>query len=129
MIKGYDIVSLKRLVLQLGQGTDIRGANNTKAAKRAVRNAISRNNLNIAETLGQPREQMDIQVIIGAPKPETVDKTAVAAVFPYGKIEVQCENGGLEIANPNTNDSTLLVHAAVIVRMEIPKPQLKKDVM
>tara|TARA_E500000331_G_scaffold357740_1_gene420682 strand:+ start:3217 stop:3585 length:369 start_codon:yes stop_codon:yes gene_type:complete len=122
-------VSLKRLVLQLGQGTDIRGANNTKAAKRAVRNAISRNNLNIAETLGQPREQMDIQVIIGAPKPETVDKTAVAAVFPYGKIEVQCENGGLEIANPNTNDSTLLVHAAVIVRMEIPKPQLKKDVM
>ncbi len=122
-------MSLKRLVLQLGQGTDIRGANNTKAAKRAVRNAISRNNLNIAETLGQPREQMDIQVIIGAPKPETVDKTAVAAVFPYGKIEVQCENGGLEIANPNTNDSTLLVHAAVIVRMEIPKPQLKKDVM
>lgn len=113
-------MTLKRMVLQMGQGTDIRGADSTKAAERAVRDALWRNNLQIADVLGQSRDCMDIQVTIGAPRPETIDKDAVAAVFPYGKIEVLCEEGGLEIATPGRDDSTLLAHAAVVVRMEIP---------
>ncbi len=112
-------MALKRMVLQLGQGTDIHGADSTKAAERAVRDALWRNFLQIADVLGQPRDNMDIQVMIGAPRPETIDKRAVAAVFPYGKIEVFCEEGGLEIATPEGADSTLLAHAAVIVRMEV----------
>lgn len=113
-------MALKRMVLELGQGTDIRGADSTKAAERAVRDALWRNNLQIADALGQPRENMDILVRIGAPRPETIDKAAVAAVFPYGKIEVLCEEGGLEIATPGRDDSTLLAHAAVVVRMDVP---------
>ena len=113
-------MALKRMVLELGQGTDIRGADSTKAAERAVRDALWRNNLQIADALGQPRENMDILVRIGAPRPETIDKAVVAAVFPYGKIEVLCEEGGLEIATPGRDDSTLLAHAAVVVRMDVP---------
>lgn len=113
-------MALKRMVLEMGQGTDIRGADSTKAAERAVRDALWRNNLQIADALGQPRESMVIQVLIGAPRPDSIDKDAVAAVFPYGKIDVQCEEGGLEIATPGRDDSTLLAHAAVVVRMEIP---------
>lgn len=113
-------MALKRLVLQMGQGTDIRGADSTKAAERAVRDAIWRNFLRIADALGQPRENMDIEVLIGAPRPETIDKDVVAAVFPYGKITVHCHEGGLEIANPEGTDTTLLAHAAVVVRMEVP---------
>lgn len=113
-------MALKRMALEMGQGTDIRGADSTKAAERAVRDALWRNNLQIADALGQPRENMDIQVRIGAPRAETIDKAAVAAVFPYGKIEVLCEEGGLEIATPGRDDSTLLAHAAVVVRMDVP---------
>ena len=113
-------MALKRMVLQLGQGTDIRGADSTKAAERAVRDALWRNVLQIADVLGQPRDTMDIQVKIGAPRPETIDKDVVAAVFPYGKVEVHCEEGGLEIASVNGLDSTLLAHAAIVVRMDIP---------
>jgi len=113
-------MALKRMVLQLGQGTDIHGADSTKAAERAVRDALWRNFLQIADALGQPREAMNIQVTIGAPRPETIDKTAVAAVFPYGTVDVRCEEGGLEIATPNGKDSTLLAHAAVVVRMDVP---------
>jgi len=112
-------MALKRMVLQMGQGTDIRGIDSTKAAERAVRDAIWRNYLRIADVLGQPREEMDIQVRIGAPRPETIDKQTVAAVFPYGKIEVICEEGGLEIPTPDRDDATLLAHAAVVVRMEV----------
>ena len=117
-------MALKRMVLQLGQGTDIHGADSTKAAERAVRDALWRNFLQIADALGQPREAMDIQVTIGAPRPETIDKEAVAAVFPYGTVQVLCEEGGLEIATPNGRDTTLLAHAAVIVRMNVPDAAL-----
>lgn len=113
-------MSLKRMVLQMGQGTDIRGADSTKVAERAVRDALWRNNLQIADALGQPRDSMNIHVTIGAPRPESINKDAVAAVFPYGKVEVLCEEGGLEIATPGRDDSTLLAHAAVVVRMEVP---------
>ena len=111
---------MKRMVLQLGQGTDIHGADSTKAAERAVRDALWRNFLQIADALGQPRDNMVIEVTIGAPRPETIDKAAVAAVFPYGQVTVTCEAGGLEIATPDGKDSTLLAHAAVIVRMDVP---------
>ena len=109
-------MSLKRMVLQMGQGTDIHGADSTKAAERAVRDALWRNFLQIA---GQPRDNMVIEVTIGAPRPETIDKAAVAAVFPYGQITVTCKEGGLEIETPDGKDSTLLAHAAVVVRMEV----------
>jgi len=112
-------MTLKRMVLQMGQGTDIRGADSTKAAERAVRDALWRKNLQIADALRQPRNSMNIHVTIGAPRPESIDKDAVAAVFPYGKVEVLCEEGGLEIATPGRDDSTLLAHAAVVVRMEV----------
>ena len=110
---------LKRMVLQMGQGTDIHGTDSTKAAERAVRDAIWRNFLTIADVLGQPRDEMDIEVRIGAPHPHTIDKAVVAAVFPYGKIDVICEEGGLEIPAPKGDDATLLAHAAVVVRMNV----------
>ena len=110
---------LKRMVLQMGQGTDIRGIDSTKAAERAVRDAIWRNYLRIADVLGKPREEMDIEVRIGAPRPDTIDKDVVAAVFPYGKVHVICEEGGLEIPAPDSDDATLLAHAAVVVRMDV----------
>lgn len=117
-------MSLKRMVLQMGQGTDIHGADSTKAAERAVRDALWRNYLLIADALGQPRDNMVIEVTIGAPRPETIDKAAVAAVFPYGQITVSCQEGGLEIPTPDGDDSTLLAHAAVVVRMNVPDEAL-----
>jgi len=117
-------VSLKRMVLQMGQGTDIHGADSTKAAERAVRDALWRNYLQIADALGQPRDNMVIEVTIGAPRPNTIDKAAVAAVFPYGQITVNCQEGGLEIPTPDGDDSTLLAHAAVVVRMNVPDEAL-----
>ena len=46
----------KRMVLEIGMGTDIRGGDSTKAAVRALRDALWHNSLGIAEVLGQPRD-------------------------------------------------------------------------
>ena len=110
---------LKRMILQIGMGTDIRGADSTKAAVRAVRDALWHNSLSIATALGQPLEAMQIEVSIGVPRPETVDKEAVLAVLPYGKGTVACVDGGLEIRNDAGTDSTMIAQAAVVVRLDV----------
>ena len=111
----------KRMVLEIGMGTDIRGGDSTKAAVRALRDALWHNSLGIAEVLGQPVDSMRVEVTIGAPNPETVDKQQVLAVLPHGTGTVTCVEGGLTIPTGRGDGSvTLLAHAAAVVYMDIP---------
>jgi hypothetical protein len=65
---------MKRMVLQIGMGTDIRGADYTKAAVRALRDALWHNSLSVADALGQDVDAMQVEVTIGVPHPERVDR-------------------------------------------------------
>jgi uncharacterized protein (TIGR02058 family) len=107
------------MVVELGMGTDIRGADYTKAAVRALRDALWHNSLNIAAALGKPTDSMVVEVIIGVPKPERVDKAAVLAVLPHGTGTVSVVQGGLEIVNDAGTSSTVLANAAAIVRLDV----------
>ena len=108
----------KRMVLEIGMGTDIRGSDPTKAACRALRDALWHNSLSIVAALGQPREAMIVDVHIGVPRPELVDKAQVLAVLPYGKGSVTVVEGGLEIRNDAGTDSTLIANACAIVSLD-----------
>ena len=108
----------KKMVLEIGMGTDIRGSDPTKAACRAVRDALWHNSLSIATALGQPLDAMIVDVHIGVPRPETVDKAQVMAVLPYGKGSVSVVEGGLEIRNDQGTDSTLIATACVVVSLD-----------
>ena len=55
----------KRMVLEIGMGTDIRGSDPTKAACRALRDALWHNSLSIAPALGHPLDAMIVDVHIG----------------------------------------------------------------
>jgi uncharacterized protein (TIGR02058 family) len=110
---------LKRMVLEIGMGTDIRGSDSTKAATRAVRDALWRNSLSIAPALGLTPDQMHIDIRIGVPNPQTVDKAAVLSVLPYGKGSVEVVEGGLLIPNDTGTDATMIAHAAVVVRLDV----------
>ena len=109
----------KRMVLEIGMGTDIRGAEPTKAACRAVRDALWHNSLPIAPALGQPVEAMIVDIHIGVPRPELVNKAEVLAVLPYGKGSVTVVEGGLEIANDAGTSSTMIANACVVVSLDI----------
>jgi uncharacterized protein (TIGR02058 family) len=109
----------KRMVLEIGMGTDIRGSDPTKAACRALRDALWHNSLSIATALGQPLEAMTVDVHIGVPRPELVDKAQVLAVLPYGKGTVTVVEGGLEIRNDEGSDSTMIANACAIVSLDI----------
>ena len=77
-------MAMKRVAVEIGMGTDIRGADYTKAAVRALRDALWHNSLNVAAALGKPTDSMVVDVLIGVPKPDRVDKAEVLAVLPHG---------------------------------------------
>jgi len=112
-------MTLKRMVLELGIGTDIRGADYTKAAVRALRDALWHNSLSIADAVGLPVDSMQVEVRIGVPHPEKVDKAAVLAILPHGTGAVTVVEGGLEIPNDAGTNSTVLAHACAIVRLDV----------
>ncbi len=114
-------MALKRMVLQIGMGTDIRGADPTKAAVRALRDALWHNGLSVADALGLPVDSMQTEVVIGVPRPEQVDHAAVLAVLPHGTGTVRVEEGGLAIPNDAGTNTTLIAHAAAIVRLDVPE--------
>jgi uncharacterized protein (TIGR02058 family) len=110
----------KRMVLEIGMGTDIRGADYTKAAVRALKDALWHNSLSVANALGQPTDSMRVEVTIGVPKPDKVDKEAVLAVLQHGTGTVTVVEGGLEIRNDAGTDSTVIANAAAVVRLDLP---------
>lgn len=112
-------MAMKRMVLEIGMGTDIRGADSTKAAVRALRDALWHNSLTVTSALGLPVDSMVVDVTIGVPRPDTVDHAAVLAVLPHGTGTVKVVEGGLEIANEAGTGSTLIAHAAAVVRLEV----------
>jgi uncharacterized protein (TIGR02058 family) len=112
-------MALKRMVLQIGMGTDIRGRDYTKAAVRALRDALRHNALSVAAVVGLPVDAMQVEVTIGVPQPERVDRAAVLAVLPHGSGTVQVVEGGLEIPNDAGTDAMVLAHAAAVVRLNI----------
>jgi uncharacterized protein (TIGR02058 family) len=109
----------KRMVLQIGMGTDIRAADYTKAAVRALRDALWHNSLSIADAVGLPVDVMQVEVTIGVPRPERVDKEAVLAVLPHGTGSLLVVEGGLEIPNDAGTNSTVIANAAAVVRLDI----------
>ena len=112
-------MTMKRMVLEIGMGTDIRGADYTKAAVRALRDALWHNSLTVTRALGMDVDSMKVEVLIGVPKPERVDKAAVLAVLPHGTGTVTVMEGGLEIVNDAGTGSTVIANAAAIVRLDI----------
>ena len=88
---------------------------------RALRDALWRNSFGLARALGLDADAMHVEVIIGVPRPEAVDQEQVLAVLPHGTGTVRVVPGGLEIPNEEGTDSTLVAHAAAVVRLELPE--------
>ena len=88
---------MKRFIVELGMGTDLHGGDVTKAAKRAVRDAVSKSCLcGIFEVakLEKP-DDMCIRLKICCPTPELLDKEQVVKSVPFGTVELTVQEGGM----------------------------------
>ena len=108
-------MSLNRYITEMGMGVDVHGRDYTSAAKRAVSDAIRHSSLNFFKVLDKSPQDMRITLIIGIPNPESVDAHAVAKELPYGEVNVNVVEGGLEVPNEDGNDALIIANAAVLV--------------
>ncbi len=108
-------MALQRYVTEMGMGVDVHGGDYTKAAKRAVSDAIRHSSLNFFAALDKSPHDMQITVKLGAGNPAAVDAEAVAAELPYGTVTVAAEKGGLDVPSDNGADLMVIVNAAILV--------------
>ena len=119
--KGTKAMAKKRVVIEIGMGTDIRGRDYTKAACRALKDALWHNSLGIADIVGVDVDSMWVEVSIGIPQPEKVNVAEVLSILPHGSGQVTCMQGGLEIENIKRNDYTIIANAAAVVYLDTPE--------
>ena len=112
-------MAARRVILELGTGNDLHGGDYTKAAVRALRDALWHNSLTVAGAVGKSSDDMQVEVLIGVPRPDKVDKAEVLKVLPHGIVSVKAVKGGLDIADPENNDPAVIASAAVEVRLEL----------
>jgi uncharacterized protein (TIGR02058 family) len=92
-------VARKRYVVELGFGMDLHGCDMTKAAVRAVRDAVSRSCLcGIVEIHNRTDfKGVDVHADLALPDPEGVDRQAVLAAIPIGEKSLDVTAGGLRV--------------------------------
>jgi uncharacterized protein (TIGR02058 family) len=110
-----------RCITEMGMGVDVHGRDATKAAKRAVSDAIRHSSLGFFRMVGKTANDMFVDVTIAVPNPEAVDTAVVAKELPYGTVKVSAVKGGLEIPAEQGTDSILIANAAVIVSFDDDK--------
>ena len=112
------LVPRVRCITEMGMGVDVHGKDATKAARRAVSDAIRHSSLGFLRVLGKTASDMFVDVTIGVPDPSGVDTAAVAKELPYGTVTVTAVKGGLEIPAESGGDSIIIANAAVIVSLD-----------
>jgi len=107
----------QRLIIEMAQGVDLHGRDDTRAARRAVEQALQGVSLPIFGTLGVARDVMRVVVHIGVPRPAAVDVDVIAALLPYGSVKVVVERGGLDV--PVAGDVAVMAAAALEVFLPV----------
>ncbi|NLT57562.1 MAG: hypothetical protein GXX99_01195 [Clostridiales bacterium] len=117
----------KKYVIELGTGVDMHGGDMTKAAQRALRDAVSHGSLAGLRDLAGVTDflkQVSLEVLLAVPQPEALDvDEAIAGLPPYEQIEVKVVQGGLYLPNESLTggrgDPITVACAAVTVLVEV----------
>ena len=110
---------MKRIILEMGTGNDLYGEDYTKAACRAVEDALHHSSLILFRSLGLDHADMDVRVTIAVQQPEKVNIALVAAKLPRGNPTVQVVQGGLDMVDGVHDTRSVIATAAVEAYLDI----------
>ena len=108
-------MALVRWITEMGMGVDVNGGDYTRAAERAVSDALRHSSLNFFAAAGKDREEMHIEVMIGVADPAAIDVDRIKAQVPYGTVTVTPTAGGLDVPAQTGDDVLIMANAAVLV--------------
>ena len=101
----------QRIIIEMGMGNDLHGMDYTKAAARAIEDALRHSSLPLFGALEVTPDQMRVQVTVAVQEPEKVDVDALVANLPRGRAEVRAVKGGLNV--PTGQDTIVIAQASV----------------
>ncbi len=119
-------MGLERYIVEIGLGADLHGGDVTKAAQRAIKDAVSRSCLcglfDILH-LADPGK-MHIAVKIGCPDPARLERDRVLEAVPFGSKTLEAVEGGLGVrglALPalGAGDTIVIAVAALTVYVDV----------
>ena len=110
-------MSGKPVVLEFGMGVDVHGFDSTKAACRAVSDAIRHSSLPLFQEVRERGGKMLVDVTVGVPEPVSVDVERVRRELPHGEVTVRAVSGGLRVPGADT----IIACAAITVSVEDPR--------
>ena len=102
-----------RIILETGIGTDLYGSDYTKAAIRAVNDALRHSSLTLLTELSLNPAEMTVKVTIGIQEPSSLDTKRVAAELPRGNAKVTAAKGGQNILSADGSSTTIVATAAI----------------
>ncbi len=112
-------MTLKRVITEFGSGNDLHGGDYTKAAVRAVEDAIHHSSLSLIRSLAVDARTMHVEVTIGVQRPGEVNAERVKAALPHGRVSVKIVKGGLDVPDEGAGDVAIIASAAVTVRLDL----------
>ncbi|WP_179953920.1 Lin0512 family protein [Denitrobaculum tricleocarpae] len=120
-------MSMKRLILEMGTGNDLYGEDYTKAAVRAVQDALHHSSLTLFRSLKLQHDDMQVTVNIGVQKPEQVDAEEIKKQIPFGRVTVQAVKGGLNVPDPENDILSVVATAGIEAHIDIPEGRFKLE--
>src|SRR5258707_14172721 len=96
-------------------GVDGRGGDATKAACRAVSDAIRHSSLPLCQEVRERGGRMLVDVTVGVPDPDSVKLDVVRRELPHGEVTVRAVTGGLRAAS-----DTLIACVALPGQVDYP---------
>jgi uncharacterized protein (TIGR02058 family) len=110
-------VTARASVLEFGMGVDVHGRDSTKAACRAVSDAIRHSSLPLLQEVRERGGKMLVDVTVAVPAPASVSIETVRRELPHGEVTVRAVEGGLSVAGADT----IIACAAITVSIEYPE--------
>jgi len=126
----------RRYIVEVGTGVDLHGMDETKAAQRAVKDAISHSSmvglggLFKFDKFSEIEDALMVDVTVATPNPEKVDGEAVLGILPEGKRRITVVKGGLgfpteETAAEAKTHGVVVANACIVVLIDVDKAKRK----
>jgi uncharacterized protein (TIGR02058 family) len=123
-------------IIEVGTGIDLHGEDETKAAQRAVKDAISHCSmvgLGQLFKIGNFKEMSDalmVDVMIATPNPKKVDGNTVLSMLPEGERRIKVVEGGMSwpvatTAEEARSHKIVMANAVIMVLVDADKLERK----
>ena len=126
----------RRYIVEFGTGVDLHGEDETKAAQKAVKDAISHcsmvglGQLFKIGSFAELEEALMVDITIATPNPDKIDGGKVLEILPEGKRRISVVKGGIRFPTVTTADEAkthglVMVNAVIVVLVDVDKVERK----